>query len=542
MRDRPAARAGTGTTLLVAALLVVPTAWTLVRSLSGASWLVGSATSTVVNAAVWIVGVTLGTVVVAGFLTWLLAPLRRRAWLTSLLLVPAASTLATVAVVWRATFAFRPDGRGQVGLVNEVLTTVGLSPVAWLTQEPLVNTVVLATSLVWVLAGPATALLLARLDQGAGGPTRRSPHDLVVELRPTGALVAVVAAVVAARSFDLVWVATSGSFGTHVPATRAVDLSLVASQPGRGAALASLVVVISLALGAVGWWVLGRRGGPHAGAGTGRRGRHRRRSRDATGDRRDGLRTAAAWVVVVLALLPVVGLVLDAARPAEDVASSGWWTWPTSPDLDPTSLQAALDPDVGGMWPAVLDSLLVAVPATALALAAGLLIGRGMEVRGGADDRRRRTALVALVLLPAVAVVLPVARLAADVDVTAVRLGLVWLVLAALTSPIVALLDVRSRPARRAPGDVVALAAVPFVVAWSDLLVGGTVLGGTEATVRPVTLQLAELVSRRGEELHLVAAAGVVAALVPVVVVLSTWRRLLDVATRTPDAQSEVTA
>ena len=62
-----------------------------------------------------------------------------------------------VAVAWRALFAFRPSGRSQTGLVNEVVTTIGASPVAWLTQEPLVNTVVLAAALVWVAAGKTSA-------------------------------------------------------------------------------------------------------------------------------------------------------------------------------------------------------------------------------------------------------------------------------------------------------------------------------------------------------------------------------------------------
>src|SRR5690606_11593945 len=94
-------------------------------------------------------------------------------------LVPSGLTLAVVAVAWRSAFAFRPAVRGQVGVVNGVLDAVGVAPVAWLTKEPLVNTVLLAGAGVGALTGLATVVLVAAI--------RRIPVDRIDAGRAAGA-------------------------------------------------------------------------------------------------------------------------------------------------------------------------------------------------------------------------------------------------------------------------------------------------------------------------------------------------------------------
>lgn len=520
MRHRP--RGPITVVALAVAVVLLPLIWTAARGAAGVGWAIGES-STVLNAALWTVGGSVGTVVLASALTFLLAPLPRRGWITGLFLVPAASSTVVVAVVWRAAFAFRPSGRDQVGLVNEVLTVVGLPPVAWLAQEPLLNTIVLVAALVWIATGPAVAVLLAVLDRSTEGSPAREARDLGAMLRTLRTpivLVGVVVAVVAVRTFDLVWVATGGAFGTAVPTTEAVDRALQDGQVARGAAMAGLAVILA-ALGALAVWaVIGRTRDPFAPAAP-RRGRHRRRRAPDASPRVAGpLRGVAAAVVAAVALLPLAGVVVDAVRTPSAVAQGGWWNWVGSPEVVLGSLRAVLHPDRGDMWTALIHSVVVVVPAVVLAVLTGLAVARTLAAVGEGGRRVAWGAVLLWAALPPVAVVLPLADALATAPDLA-RLVVVWIVHAGLGAPLVALLVAR-RPSPVA--HLVGAAALQLVVVWGDLLVSASLLGGDDATIRPVTLQLATLVAERGEELHLVAAGALVVAAVPVVVVLSTWR------------------
>ena len=549
MEDRRRPWALMPAVVLVVGGFVLPLLWTLASGAGSLSWVVSWQVSTLVNSAVWIVGgvlggLVLGLVVLAA--TW---RMRGRAVLTAMAMVPAGLTLAVVAVVWRAAFAFRPAGRAQVGIVNEVVTTAGLSPVAWLTQEPLVNTVVLTTALVWAVGGLVAYLLGAVVDR-TEVPARRGARptlrrDLLPALRSPLAAVALGIAVVAIRTHDIVRVATSGMFGTEVLSTESVDRSFVDGQPSRGAALGIVLVLLALPVALL---ALRRRGeAPLAPGGTRRRGRHSRLGPPAeVGDEhadegrsraRSVVAAGVALVVVGVVLLPLVGIVVTALRPAADVAADGWWNVALDPTLTLDNLREVLgDGSLGGAWGAIVDSLLVTVPATALVVGVAWITARALADLEPRLDRLATATLVVAAVVPLAAVVRPVHDALDAVGLTGTLPG-AWLAHLAFGLPLATLLVRRGIRTGDPTTALVAAACVQLLLVWNDYLVAVAVLGG-DGDVVPATVHLATLVASRGEELHLVAAAAVATAAVPVVVLLSARGVIARALVGTPAAAS----
>lgn len=533
---------------LLLVVLGLPLGWTALRGATAVDWLVRNQVSTLVNTAVWVVGTTAGAVLVGVVLAVLLHGRRAGAPLRGLLLVPAAVSLTVVAVAWRALFAFRPAGRSQVGLANEVTGIAGLAPVAWLTQEPLLNTVLLAAALAWVAAGIVAVVLLAHLDglprpaDGRRTRWRDVRTALLPAMRRPLAVVALAVAVAAVRAHDVVRVATDGSFGTQVLSTEAIDQALVRSQPARGAALGLVLVLLVAPLAALLVRRLSRdeRAAP-ASRGRHSRGRHSRGrlSRDGSdgrpaveGDRAGHVPTPSARrpvgatgiVAVLVLLLPLIGLVVTALRPAADVAADGWWNVALDPRITLDNLRTVLgDGPTGGMWRATTDTLAVAVPAVLLTTGLALVSADALLRLPPGPARVVRALLVVAALVPLGAVLPPLAEALDAVGLHGSAVA-AWLVHAAVGLPVAVLLigGGHGNPGSSIPvARVAAAASVQFVLVWGDLIVASTVIGDGADRPVPVSMRVAALVSSRGEELHLVAAACVVALVVPVVVVLS---------------------
>lgn len=524
---------------LIVLVVAIPLAATALRGATSLGWVLDSQVSTVVNTAVWVVGSTSGAVAGGLGLTLLLHGRRSSPVLRGLLLVPAAASLTVVAVAWRALFAFRPAGRPQVGLVNEVTGVVGLAPVAWLTQEPLVNTVLLAGALAWAASGVVAVVLLAHLRDvpgpvgGARARWAAFRRDVLPVVRRPLVAVTLGVGIVAARTHDIVRVATDGSFGTQVLSTEAIDRALQASQPGRGAALGLVLVLAVVPLVGLLLWSA-TRDREEVPRGRHSRGRRHRtddlptstRPEDAASSPPRGRRPfgVAGALVVAVMLVPLVGIVLTALRPASDVAADGWWHLVAAPDLSLVNLRTVLsDGTTGGMWAATLDTLAVTVPAVLLTSGLAIVTVDAIDrLRPGAA-RGARFLLVSAAAVPLAAVLPPLVEALDAVGVQGSPVAL-WLVHTAVGLPFAALVIGAATSRRRgawSPERVLVAAAIQFVLIWGDLLVASSVVGGEASGPEPVAVRLASLVASRGEELHLVAAAAVVTLAVPVVVALS---------------------
>jgi alpha-glucoside transport system permease protein len=172
----------------------------------------------------------------------------------SFIFMPMAISFVGASIVWRFIYNFRPEGFGeQIGLLNGIWSGIGNEPVAWLLQEPF-NNFFLMVILVWLQVGFAMVILSAGI--------KGVPNEIIEAGRIDGAnefqvfwriiipsisstLVVVLTTIVITvwKVFDIVFVMTSGEFGTSVVAERMVTEFFTFGNDGKGAALAVVLLV-----------------------------------------------------------------------------------------------------------------------------------------------------------------------------------------------------------------------------------------------------------------------------------------------------------
>lgn len=179
---------------------------------------------------------------------------KSEAFSKSFIFMPMAISFVGASIVWRFIYNYRPEGFGeQIGIFNGIWTGLGNEPVAWLLQEPW-NNLYLMVILIWLQVGFAMVILSAGI--------KAVPEDIIEAARIDGAkdnqvfwrvtvpmisstLVVVLTTVVITvwKVFDIVYVMTSGEFGTSVVAERMVTEFFTYGNDGRGAALAVVLLV-----------------------------------------------------------------------------------------------------------------------------------------------------------------------------------------------------------------------------------------------------------------------------------------------------------
>jgi alpha-glucoside transport system permease protein len=232
--------------------------------------------------------------------------------------------------------------------------------------------------------------------------------------------------------------------------------------------------------------------------------------------------------------LPVLVLVLTAFHSPESAGAVGWW------HFDPFSLGSFVATGSTGLWPAVTGSFLIAGLATGLVLVAAVPFAYLLT---WVAPRRLSRVLTGLLAVLAVA---PVQMYAGPVGAAFDSLGLtgarapLTLVHAAAGLPF-ATLVLRSaflaapardgRPAldtmwRRGPyrTTLVAAGVLEFVLVWNDFIVGFLINGSASS---PLTLLLWGEARQFGSSAGTVAAAALVSAVVPVTLLLVTWKRVV---------------
>jgi alpha-glucoside transport system permease protein len=177
----------------------------------------------------------------------------------SFIFMPMAISFVGASIVWRFIYNFRPEGFGeQIGLLNGIWSGIGNEPVAWLLQEPF-NNFFLMVILVWLQVGFAMVILSAGI--------KGVPNEIIEAGRIDGAnefqvfwriiipsisstLVVVLTTIVITvwKVFDIVFVMTSGEFGTSVVAERMVTEFFTFGNDGKGAALAVVLLVAIIPL------------------------------------------------------------------------------------------------------------------------------------------------------------------------------------------------------------------------------------------------------------------------------------------------------
>jgi len=201
------------------------------------------------NNALWVVFLT-GLVVGVGLLVAILVDrVRYESVVKSVVFLPMAISWVAAGVIWRLMYDFNPN----IGTLNAAVTAAGGDPIAWISTQPINNFMLIIVG-VWMLTGFAMVILSAGLKGISAELLEAARVDGANEvqvfrqivlplLAPTIAVVATTIVIYALKTFDVVYVMTSGEFGTEVIANAMIRELFVSGQQGRAAAIAVVLFI-----------------------------------------------------------------------------------------------------------------------------------------------------------------------------------------------------------------------------------------------------------------------------------------------------------
>lgn len=172
----------------------------------------------------------------------------------TMLFLPMAISLVGASIIWKFVYDYKASDETQIGVLNAILTGIGLDSYRFLLTEPW-NTLFLIFIFVWVQAGFAMTILsasikaipteiteAARLDGVSGLKMFR--YITVPSIRPALIVVLTTISIATLKVFDIVRTATGGNFGTSVLANEFYTQSFRAFERGLGAALGTLIFIL----------------------------------------------------------------------------------------------------------------------------------------------------------------------------------------------------------------------------------------------------------------------------------------------------------
>jgi alpha-glucoside transport system permease protein len=220
------------------------------------------------NTVMWIVFVPTVAVSIGLLFATLADRLRRgEAVAKSMIFLPMAISFVGAAITFRLIYSYRPQGFGSnIGLLNGIMIGLGREPVAWLSERPW-NNLLLMVIMVWMQTGFAMVVLsaaikaipdeiieAARIDGASEFQVFR--RIMIPSILPTIVVVTTYMVINALKVFDIVFVmGNSEANGTEVIAERMIRWFFISNNDGRGAAIA---VVLFLAVIPVMAWNIRR--------------------------------------------------------------------------------------------------------------------------------------------------------------------------------------------------------------------------------------------------------------------------------------------
>ena len=204
---------------------------------------------TIINTGLWIVFFTAVTVAIGLLIAILADRVRYETGVKALIFIPMAISFVAAGVIWKFMYDFDPDA----GTLNAALTTVGIEAQSWLTEWPR-NTFMIIIVGIWMWVGFALVILSAGLKGISTELLEAARIDGANELQvfrniilpllaPTIAVVATTIVITALKTFDLVFVMTSGNFGTEVIASLFYRARFIDGNTGVAAAVAVILLL-----------------------------------------------------------------------------------------------------------------------------------------------------------------------------------------------------------------------------------------------------------------------------------------------------------
>ncbi|GEP38011.1 ABC transporter [Nocardioides psychrotolerans] len=206
------------------------------------------------NTAIWVVLTPLAATLVGLVYAVLVDRAKFEKFAKALIFLPMAISLVGASIIWKFVYDYRGTDENQIGVVNQILKSVGFDTYRFLLTEPW-NTLFLIVIMIWVQAGFAMTILsasikaipedvmeAARLDGASALKMFR--YITVPSIRPSLIVVLTTISISTLKVFDIVRTSTGGNFGTSVLAYEFYVQSFRSFNQGLGAALAVLIFVL----------------------------------------------------------------------------------------------------------------------------------------------------------------------------------------------------------------------------------------------------------------------------------------------------------
>ena len=168
----------------------------------------------------------------------------------SLIFLPMAISFVGAAVTFRLIYSFRPEGFGSnIGLLNGIMDAFGHKPVAWLSEQPW-NNLLLMVIMIWIQVGFAMVVLSAAIKSIPEEIIEAARIDganefqvfwriVVPSIAPTIVVVSTYMVINSLKVFDIVFVMGNAEANkTEVIAERMIRWFFISNHDGRGAAIA----------------------------------------------------------------------------------------------------------------------------------------------------------------------------------------------------------------------------------------------------------------------------------------------------------------
>nr|WP_241480193.1 carbohydrate ABC transporter permease [Nocardiopsis halotolerans] len=263
----------------------------------------------------------------------------------------------------------------------------------------------------------------------------------------------------------------------------------------------------------------------------------------------------AALVIAMLWTVPTAGLFISSFRPAEQIRTTGWWTFFSAPEVTLANYQDVLFGSDEQLVSYFVNSLVITLPSTVFVLGVAALAAYALA---WIDFRGRDwlfLGIFALQIVPLQMSLVPLLRFFSQgVSLGGVQVLPAWELTGAmaftnvwvahtvfglplgifLLHNFVSQLPPSLFEAARVDGAghgkiftrivlplsapaLVSLGIFQFLWVWNDLLVALIFTGGDSATA-PLTVRLAEMAGTRGEDWHRLTAGAFVSMIVPLAV------------------------
>src|SRR4051812_11489469 len=199
------------------------------------------------------VALGLGVAVLADRLTK-----RGEATAKTLVFMPMAISFVGAGTIWRFLYAYRPEGRTQIGLQNAIVVAFGGHPIPWLEQSQFhFNSLFLMIMLLWAQVGfsmvllsaaikgvPVDTIEAARID---GASERQIFFSVMVpQIWGTIMTVFVTTLIAVMKIFDIVYVMTNGNFNTNVLGNEFFNQLFTNFNNGAASAIVAMLMLATI--------------------------------------------------------------------------------------------------------------------------------------------------------------------------------------------------------------------------------------------------------------------------------------------------------